>query len=358
MRHVVFKTPGLIDIRAFTVMGLSSKPNSDSPIGKFGTGLKMAIAVLVRNGIPVTLWIGRTKYTFRKKRIKFRGEETFEQILMIKEVHGVRKILSKSEELLPFTTELGKFWQLWQAFRELESNTRDEQGKTSLRNSEEDGGLIEPNTTMIIVSGEKFVQEYLDREKTFLPGGLTLRDDSTGDIQIIDRPSECIYWRGIRVLDLPKDQPSQLTYNFLKDIELTEDRTAKDTWLIDYDIKRTLVRSEDENVVQKAVEAPENSYEGKINWDTSLSTVPTPTFSRYAASPSARPSAARLARHHLQQTQKEDPWKKYPRPWKALPANELEVALVDVNNATIVDYIAKDVAELILSKVNELEMPF
>ena len=87
MRHVVFKTPGLIDIRAFTVMGLSSKPNSDSPIGKFGTGLKMAIAVLVRNGIPVTLWIGRTKYTFRKKRIKFRGEETFEQILMIKEVH-------------------------------------------------------------------------------------------------------------------------------------------------------------------------------------------------------------------------------------------------------------------------------
>jgi hypothetical protein len=33
MSAVVFETPGLIDMRAFTMMGMSAKPATQSPIG-------------------------------------------------------------------------------------------------------------------------------------------------------------------------------------------------------------------------------------------------------------------------------------------------------------------------------------
>lgn len=353
MRHVVFKTPGLIDIRAFIVMGLSSKPGSDSPIGKFGTGLKMAIAVLVRNDIKVVLWIGRTKYTFKKYAIKFRGLETT-QIKMEKEVHGIRKILSKSYELLPFTTELGKYWELWQAFRELESNTRDEQGQTFLYSDSDEGWETAlkagPEETKIIVSGEKFVQEYLDREKTFLPDGLTLKDESSGDLQIIDRPSKHIYWRGIRVYDLPKDKPSLLTYNVLSDIELTEDRTAKDTWNIDWTIKRHVVALEDKELVTKVVEAPKESYEGSFDYDY-ISKTPTPTFTHAASSQRASPAASRYAQSHLPKPPKEDLWKEFPRPWTAPEANSF--IIYDANGKCVCEAKSAMIMAAILNKVNQ-----
>lgn len=350
MRHVVFKTPGLIDIRSFTVMGLSSKPNSDSPIGKFGTGLKMAIAVLVRNDIKVVLWIGRTKYTFKKAKVKFRGAE-YQQIIMIREVHGVRKILSKTEIALPFTTELGKYWELWQAYRELESNTRDENGTTYLLDDAKDGGAftIQAEETNILVSGEKFVAEYLDREKTFLPDGLTQREESTDAIQILERPSQHVYWRGIRVHDLPEDTPAQLTYNFLKDIELTEDRTAKNVWALEYDIKNTLIRSEDEGVIRKALGAPKDTYEGRMAFSY-MGSTPTPTFSRMALN-SAHPSARKFAEERLPKEPKVDPWHKFPRPWTI----EDYVNVLDANGKKVCQAESAMIATAILSKINETE---
>jgi hypothetical protein len=47
MTSLVFRTPGVLDLRALTTFGMSSKPNSTSPIGIFGTGLKYAVAVMV-----------------------------------------------------------------------------------------------------------------------------------------------------------------------------------------------------------------------------------------------------------------------------------------------------------------------
>lgn len=347
MRHVVFKTPGLLDIRSLTVFGMSSKPNAEGhPIGKFGTGLKMAIAVLVRNDIKVTIWIGKTKYTFETKKTQFRDGE-YEQIVMRTEVHGINKILKKSSRELPFTTELAKFWQLWQAFRELESNTRDEQGVTLLINAlGVDVREVDSNETRIEVSGEAFVTEYLERDKTFLPDGLTKREDSE-TIQVLERPSQHIYWRGIRVHDLPEDQPSAVTYNFLKDIELTEDRTAKESWMLEYDIKNWLARSEDEGVLERALGASERSFERHLSFDL-VASPPTPTFSRFASS-SSLPSAKRYVEAHKPKPKKEDPWKNYPRPWK-----QFGQSIQDANGKGLfAEVYDQALIDLVLSKVNE-----
>jgi len=110
---IVFKNSGNIDIKSITTFGVSSKEN-DSAIGYFGTGLKYAIAILLREGCEITIHTGGKKYEFGTQRQTVRVDEfTF---------------VTMNGEALAFTTELGKNWQLWQAFRELYCNCTDEGG--------------------------------------------------------------------------------------------------------------------------------------------------------------------------------------------------------------------------------------
>ena len=59
-RAVAFRTPGLIPIEAFTSTGVNVKIH-DNPIGHFGTGLKYAVAVLLREAgasVPFEIVVG------------------------------------------------------------------------------------------------------------------------------------------------------------------------------------------------------------------------------------------------------------------------------------------------------------
>jgi hypothetical protein len=60
---VYFANAGLIDLDVIRVMGVSVKTN-DNPIGYFGTGLKYAIATLLRTGHTVTLKRGGRDHEF------------------------------------------------------------------------------------------------------------------------------------------------------------------------------------------------------------------------------------------------------------------------------------------------------
>lgn len=259
-RAVVFKTPGKLDLRSITMFGMNAKPMTTSPIGFFGTGLKYAIAVLSREKIPVTLYINRKQWVIEADPSSFRGKDFTELYICSTTIGG----LIKKRIKLPFTTELGKTWKLWQAFRELESNTRDELGETFIATEPD----IFEGHTYIIVESDSFVQEYYDREKTFLPGGLTQRQ-GTEDVQVFDRPSDAIYYRGIRVLDLKEDERSQLTYNILRQMELTEDRTLKSKWDAEYYISQASVRQKDPDIVKKIVTAEKETFEAKLNFSYS-----------------------------------------------------------------------------------------
>lgn len=264
-RSVVFKTPGKLDLRSIMTFGLNSKPNTGHPIGFFGTGLKYAIAVLVRNKIPVTFYIDQQKWTIDTEDSVFR-DKTITEVFLTRH----RKLLPPVHKKLPFTTELGKTWGLWQAFRELYSNTIDEKGVTFIVEKYKDAmsGYTPAqfkDNTWIVVEAEAFVQEFLDREKTFLPEGLQLRE-GTEDVQIFDKPSMHIYYRGIRVLDLDEKERGELTYNILSGIDLTEDRTAKDKFSVMYMISRAVVALEDASMIEKAVLSPTESFEKSLNY--------------------------------------------------------------------------------------------
>lgn len=256
MWAVIHRTSGLIPVEAFTIAGLSAKPNSGNPIGKFGTGLKYSIAVLVRMDIKVTVFIGQTEYVFYKKKRQFRGQDYF--AIRMKKRHAFGPW---SYHEMPFTTEYGKYWELWQVFRELHANTLDEDGKTYL--SELKDLMLNKDETCFIIEDSRYVDVYHERDRIFLPDGLDVRNDSTS-IQVIDRPSQHIYFRGLRIMDLKK--PAQYTYNFLENVDLTEDRTAKWPHMVEGRIVGMMQESEDEAFLEKVVSSPaEDSYERGLN---------------------------------------------------------------------------------------------
>lgn len=262
MTCIVFETPGLLDLKAITTFGMNAKPNTKNPIGFFGTGLKYAIAVLVRNKIPVTIFIGNKQYDFYVKDIEFR-EKGFGMV-MYKARQGLVAKWKYVE--LPFTTELGKNWELWQAFREIESNTRDENGRTYHDTASIEQHLGKEGYTKIVIGGEAFAQVWAERDKVFLPEGLSVWDYSD-DIQILKQPSQHIYYRGLRVQDLEK--PSMFTYNILKPMDLTEDRTLKYSWVANSTIAEWVARSKDQETVAKILSADDDKFfEGKLDFDS------------------------------------------------------------------------------------------
>lgn len=310
-RITVFDTPGLLDLRAITCIGVNTKPHSVNPIGFFGTGLKYAVAILVREGMTVTLLTGGEAYNFYRKTEKFRDKD-FDFIRMKRELmSGVARKAQYSE--LSYTTEFGKTWKLWQAFRELYSNTLDENGETYVVESLEEINLRD-DRTYIVISGEEFAKEYDDRARNFLPDGLTVKQQDS-KLQVLDRPSNHVYYRGMRVYDL--DKPSQFTYNFLEDVELTEDRTAKNFWWIKTRIEQHILESGDASMVERAVNAPEGTLESELSY-TNHYVEPSETFAKaVAAKPTANPTAAALMRKQTVRGAMKHPLAGRPRPWRA-----------------------------------------
>jgi hypothetical protein len=261
--YVIFKTNTTLDIRAVTVLGLNAKPNSKSPIGFFGTGLKMAIATLVRNSIPVTIWIGTKCYQFSKRQGSFRDVE-YQQIIMRRK-NGIAAMWQHED--LAYTTQLAKNWELWMAFRELEANTRDENGETYTLTNEPTTYHVgkEGETSIIVGPSEEFAKQFMNSGTIFLPDGLTTQGENP-NIQIFKKESNYLYYRSMRVMELKK--PSIFTYNILSTQPLTEDRTLKDQWWVPYQIAQFLAASTDRPLINQLLNASDKHYEHDLPIDT------------------------------------------------------------------------------------------
>lgn len=194
---VYFSNKGEIDLDVIRTMGVSVKVGNN-PIGFFGTGLKYAIATLLRTGHSVKLIVGGQPFQFLVRQKEIRGQP-FDMVFM-------------NDEQLAFTTDLGKNWKVWQAYRELHSNCLDEMGKISSHFEEAD--------TVFCVSGPEINEVYADRHSIFLHGDPSWVVDG---LEIHRGRSRYIFYRGVRVMDLPKK--TEFTYNLITPCSLTEDRT-------------------------------------------------------------------------------------------------------------------------------------
>ena len=247
-----FSNPGVIDLEASMILGVNAKIN-ENPIGKYGSGLKYAIAVLLRTGHTISVFQGNELHQFHAKKAETRGF-AYEQVYL-------------GAKALGFTTHLGCNWEIWQALRELKSNAQDEGGEvTDIEQGPESG------QTLIVVSGQGIMAAWENRAKYFLE---TPKLDSHNGVGIHEGSG--VYLQGILVADWKTAWAYNLTH-----VDLTEDRTVKDAWNVAYAITAAILVQEDTNYVRTILD--EKCHEWEFNWYSSQTvSIPNRNLLRFAA---------------------------------------------------------------------------
>lgn len=250
---IIFRNPGLIDINAAIIMGINAKTN-ESPIGFFGTGLKYSIATILRNGCQIEIYRGHERYKFTTEEIITRDQK-FDVVVM-------------NDRQLGFTTDLGRRWELWQAYRELYSNMKDEGGEVF-----KDKHLL-PLTyegeTRIVVYGSAFEEIYENRG-TFILENDPLYITEVGDLHA--GHTRGLFYRGIKVEHSPL--PYANTFNVKRYLELTEDRTVKWEWqkknilaeIVDALVQQGHIILAESIICEKNFAEQEIDYDGLLHGD-------------------------------------------------------------------------------------------
>lgn len=236
---VNFANDGVMDLDVVRTMGVNVK-ETDNPIGHFGTGLKYALATLLRTGHSVILKTGDKTYPFSTRTKTIRGKD-FEMIMM-------------GDEQLGFTADLGKEWKVWQAYRELYSNCMDEGGHVSTNAIDAD--------TVITVIGDEIMEAHAMRDKIFLLSEPWLVRDG---IEVHRGSSKYLYYRGVRVSELGKK--SRYTYNFTTSMALTEDRTLVSQYLALNRLGTVLPRIPDTDFAARILGAGDQFIENKLEFE-------------------------------------------------------------------------------------------
>jgi hypothetical protein len=244
---ILFENRGEIDIRSISTFGVSVK-ETENPIGFFGTGLKYAIAVLLRTGHKVTIHSGLSVVRFGAHRQLVRGQE-FEFVTM--------EVDDDPPAPIGFTTELGKQWELWMAYRELACNCKDEGGRGRFVASMP---VPAAGLTQIVVQGQEFEAVFNEGHRFILADDAQL---TVGTTEIRMRRSAHLYYRGVRVMELPRQ--ALHTYNLNAKLKLTEDRTVANEWEVTSHFARAVLQAEDPDFIRACVTADDGTLEGGLD---------------------------------------------------------------------------------------------
>lgn len=209
---VFFMNDGHFDVRAMLTFGVSAK-ESDDAIGYFGTGFKYAVAIILRLGGSVTIETAGESYRFEARKESIRGQE-FELVYVNGQEAG-------------FTTRLGINWQPWMAFRELYCNCKDEGGEISQERGDFD--------TVIAVTCPEIANAYRSRSDYFISGTPV---HVSAECEMYEGSRPYLYYKGVAVMRASEE--SCYSYNITSHVDLTEDRTVRHSYQIQWPIQRTI----------------------------------------------------------------------------------------------------------------------
>lgn len=241
-----FYNRSAIDLAAIELLGVSVK--SEGAIGFFGTGLKFALATLLRSGCEVALLRDGQQHLFSTRKVVIRDKE-FQQICL-------------GGQPLGFTTDLGRNWEPWMAWRELHANALDEGGGS--------GAALPPSEwgTVFQVEGEAIELAAKQRDEIFLPISRLPPVEVSAEIAVYPKQGagSKMFYRTIRARDL--ESPGLYTYNVLQEAELTEDRTLKYEYFYTHALARAVQMSRERDFVEALVLAPEGVWEHNLSFNS------------------------------------------------------------------------------------------
>jgi hypothetical protein len=248
MKPVIsIQNDGLVDMRAVTTFGVSSK-ESDNPIGFFGTGFKYAIAIFLREGCEVTVYRGTERFDFSTSKTQIRV--------------GEFDIVTMNGQELGYTTELGKNWEPWMAFREIACNAMDEP------NSVMQAAELEPrpDATTVVIRGRVAGAVWAQKDDIFLP---TKAKYSFEGVEFHAKRSRTnpLYYREVRVATLTES--TLFDFNIVEPkLKLTEDRTL--SWSTMFDVNRAIAHAiahaDDRDFLRMILIRGVNTYEGELSY--------------------------------------------------------------------------------------------
>lgn len=236
---IYFRNRGLLPIEAVTTLGVSVKEN-DSPIGRFGTGLKYTIAGVLRLRGRICIHSGSATFDFHIKPTIVRGK-AFD-------------IVHMNDQPLGFTTDLGKHWMPWMYIRELWSNCKDESGDHGYSYPECNG-----DETLILVDCQQIEEQYDRLDSFILENDQPLATTKHGSIH--RSREQGVFYQGILVGSVPF--PSAVAYNIAGGITLTEDRTLASFWEAQHRVKQIIAFCDNEELVETLVTSRQ-TYENDL----------------------------------------------------------------------------------------------
>lgn len=242
MNYFEFKNEGEIPVNAFKLLGASTKRDSENKIGFFGTGLKYALAVMLREDIDFKIYIGEKPLNIGLRRTDFAGEKV--------------EVITVNNEKTSITLDAGIDWEPWFAIREVYSNTIDEGGKLELVER------IKPEkdkTSIYIEVSENFGDVARNWQDYFSFKRESLSESSQGRL-LSKRPTNpnfTVFRRGVRVHHTGDE--SLFDYD-INNLEINEARTAKFTFEPLQRSSEVLRQSDNEYAVKHFIDNADEKY--------------------------------------------------------------------------------------------------
>lgn len=245
--YTLFKNVGEVDVNAFRLLGASSKETDDTKIGFWGSGLKYALAVLLRNNIEIKAFSGTKEIKIDKRKTKMRGENY--------------EVITINGTPTSITTRAGKDWELWFAIRELYANGLDEEGFELKVEAEPKGTKGE--TRIFVEMTDEIKEVFNNFNKYFCKNRVPLF--RLGKSKVFDRLDEkkyIIYRRGIKVWE----NDSNMLYDYdLPEVEINESRVITSEWEMCWHLEERWKSYATTEMIQRLVN--EDCYEKEhLNW--------------------------------------------------------------------------------------------
>lgn len=286
---LLIQNPGEAPTEGFTLLGVSTTRNCgvEGTIGQFGSGTKHAINVLLRAGLQVVVYSGRTRMEF-----KTREDQVSDGLVdqSVQRVYVQFSGTSTKKVDLGWVLDFGAIdWtELGMALREFVSNAIDRtlreevgqfeaairEGRLAVRKVPDTEVRAKSGYTRVFVTTNAEIDRYLEElPKRFLhfsdqPGDVKQRLLPKADRNLTEKKTAMVYREGVFVRELAEQQAASLyDYNFpVHEIQLDESRNSSE-----YAVRATCARAlrtadADELVpVFRSLTAMEDTFEAALD---------------------------------------------------------------------------------------------
>ena len=254
MKYLLIENKGEIDVNGLILMGGSTKRDSKTSIGFFGSGNKYAIATLINRGIGFKIFSGENEIVITTKDVTFRDKH-FKQIF----INGKETSL---------TTDMGPLWEEWYAIREWVSNSIDEGGSNIVPNIESVNAKA--GCTRIYVEITGAIEDVINNWDNYFTFDRTdIHFEKNGN-KILSNTSQdedmTLFRKGIRCYQA---KGTKALYHYdMADFQINESRVIEDTWNANVQVTRFYNEVTDVNIIKNVLKNAykDDKYENRLNW--------------------------------------------------------------------------------------------